>query len=140
MTLLSDSSASIQYEAFHVFKCFVVNPSRPAALDEMLLQNAPQLLAFLRAFKALPRQITQQGGSWGKGGRVCMCGGGVSCSACLLAGHSRSGAVAKGCPAGGGSSPHACLRDADGPPPPPPPPLLRGGDLQRGKINIDFDD
>ena len=51
MTLLSDSSASIQYEAFHVFKCFVVNPTRPQALDDLLTQNAPQLLDFLKAFK-----------------------------------------------------------------------------------------
>ena len=39
MTLLRDSSSSIQYEAFHVFKIFVANPHKDERVLDVLLRN-----------------------------------------------------------------------------------------------------
>ena len=39
MGLLRDPSASIQYEAFHVFKIFVANPRKDATVLELLKRN-----------------------------------------------------------------------------------------------------
>jgi calcium binding protein 39 len=50
MTLLSDSSRTIQFEAFHVFKVFVANPNKPPPILEILLQNKNTLKGFLKDF------------------------------------------------------------------------------------------
>ena len=50
MKLLRDRSASIQYEAFHVFKIFVANPRKEGVVLELLRRNQEKLLAFLRDF------------------------------------------------------------------------------------------
>lgn len=44
MMLLKDTSRSIQFEAFHVFKVFVANPNKPAAIQEVLANNKEKLL------------------------------------------------------------------------------------------------
>ena len=50
MGLLRDPSASIQYEAFHVFKIFVANPRKDATVLELLQRNQDRLLTFLASF------------------------------------------------------------------------------------------
>eukprot|EP00898_Chlorokybus_atmophyticus_P000741 jgi/Chlat1/1668/Chrsp127S01910 len=50
MTLLTDPSKNIQYEAFHVFKVFVANPNKPAQITEILANNAQKLLRYLADF------------------------------------------------------------------------------------------
>jgi len=50
MNLLSDSSRTIQFEAFHVFKVFVANPNKPQAILEILVKNKSTLRSFLRDF------------------------------------------------------------------------------------------
>jgi calcium binding protein 39 len=50
MNFLRDSSKSIQFEAFHVFKVFVVNPNRQPAVVEVLLANRDKLVRYLQAF------------------------------------------------------------------------------------------
>jgi len=52
MNLLRDRSASIQYEAFHVFKIFVANPRKEALVLELLRRNRDRLLMFLADFLA----------------------------------------------------------------------------------------
>ena len=47
MSLLRDPSASIQYEAFHVFKIFVANPRKEGRVLELLRRNKERLLTFL---------------------------------------------------------------------------------------------
>ena len=49
MNLLRDPSASIQYEAFHVFKIFVANPRKEGLVLELLQRNKARLLVFLAA-------------------------------------------------------------------------------------------
>jgi hypothetical protein len=39
MNMLRDSSRNIQFEAFHVFKVFVANPDKPAAIHAILCKN-----------------------------------------------------------------------------------------------------
>mmetsp|Transcript_1527 Transcript_1527/g.5260 ORF Transcript_1527/g.5260 Transcript_1527/m.5260 type:complete len:332 (-) Transcript_1527:1046-2041(-) len=51
MTLLRDSSKSIQYEAFQVFKIFVANPSKPPQIIDMLIQNKEKLILYLSNFQ-----------------------------------------------------------------------------------------
>ncbi|KAL2611751.1 hypothetical protein R1flu_023443 [Riccia fluitans] len=51
MNLLRDDSKNIQVEAFHVFKVFVSNPSKPPEIVNILLANRPKLLKFLGDFK-----------------------------------------------------------------------------------------
>jgi calcium binding protein 39 len=51
MQLLRDASRSIQFEAFHIFKVFVANPSKPAAVVDILRKNADRLLRFLSDFQ-----------------------------------------------------------------------------------------
>jgi len=48
MTLMRDKHTSIQFEAFHVFKLFVANPEKPAAIQEVLSSNQAKLVAFIR--------------------------------------------------------------------------------------------
>jgi calcium binding protein 39 len=50
MNLLRDRSRNIQFEAFHVFKVFVANPKKPAAIEAILRRNRDRLVAFLAAF------------------------------------------------------------------------------------------
>ena len=51
MNLLRDSSRSIQYEAFHLFKVFVANPAKPPAVLEILTKNADRLMRYLSDFQ-----------------------------------------------------------------------------------------
>ena len=52
MGFLRDSSRAIQFEAFHLFKVFVANPSKPPAIVEILKKNADRLLRFLSDFQS----------------------------------------------------------------------------------------
>jgi calcium binding protein 39 len=47
MMLLSDSSAHITLEAFHVFKIFVANPNKPMAIVRILADNKVKLVKYL---------------------------------------------------------------------------------------------
>ncbi|XP_058201486.1 uncharacterized protein LOC131316203 [Rhododendron vialii] len=47
MTLLKDSSKNIQISAFHIFKVFVANPSKPRDIKVILAKNHERLLALL---------------------------------------------------------------------------------------------
>lgn len=51
MNLLKDSSKSIQFEAFHVFKVFVANPNKTRSVTEVLLNNRDKLLSYLETFQ-----------------------------------------------------------------------------------------
>lgn len=51
MNLLKDSSRSIQFEAFHIFKVFVANPQKPPAVLEILQKNRDKLLRYLAGFQ-----------------------------------------------------------------------------------------
>lgn len=51
MNLLRDSSKSIQFEAFHVFKVFVANPNKTRPVTEVLLSNRDKLLKYLEDFQ-----------------------------------------------------------------------------------------
>jgi len=51
MVLLKDPSRSIQFEAFHVFKVFVVNPNKLPAICVILASNRDKLLAHLADFQ-----------------------------------------------------------------------------------------
>uniref|UniRef100_K3WY23 Mo25-like protein n=1 Tax=Globisporangium ultimum (strain ATCC 200006 / CBS 805.95 / DAOM BR144) TaxID=431595 RepID=K3WY23_GLOUD len=51
MNLLRDTSANIQFEAFHVFKVFVANPKKPDAISQILLNNRDKLVAYLKNFQ-----------------------------------------------------------------------------------------
>ncbi|TFJ80095.1 hypothetical protein NSK_008652 [Nannochloropsis salina CCMP1776] len=50
MNLLRDKSASIQFEAFHVFKVFVANPKKPPAIVKILVTNRDKLVTYLTHF------------------------------------------------------------------------------------------
>lgn len=50
MNLLRDSSRSIQFEAFHVFKVFVANPNKTRPIVEILVGNRDKLLKYLTDF------------------------------------------------------------------------------------------
>ena len=52
MNLLKDSSKSIQFEAFHVFKVFVANPNKTRPVTEVLLNNREKLLEYLEDFQS----------------------------------------------------------------------------------------
>jgi len=51
MNMLRDKSASIQFEAFHVFKVFVANPKKPNAIRAILYKNRQKLVAYLSNFQ-----------------------------------------------------------------------------------------
>uniref|UniRef100_A0A182PCL8 Calcium-binding protein 39 n=1 Tax=Anopheles epiroticus TaxID=199890 RepID=A0A182PCL8_9DIPT len=51
MNMLKDTSRSIQFEAFHVFKVFVANPDKPKAIVIILLRNQDKLVDFLSNFQ-----------------------------------------------------------------------------------------
>ncbi|CAF3308088.1 unnamed protein product [Rotaria sp. Silwood2] len=50
MNLLKEKSKNIQFEAFHVFKIFVANPTKPKAITDILLRNREKLINFLTSF------------------------------------------------------------------------------------------
>merc|ERR1719468_501669 len=50
MVLLKDSSPSIQFEAFHVFKILVANPTKPEAIVDILTRNKSKLIRLLENF------------------------------------------------------------------------------------------
>lgn len=50
MTLLSDPSGNIQFEAFHVFKIFVANPGKPEDVVRILTKNKVKLIKYLEGF------------------------------------------------------------------------------------------
>ncbi|XP_040269344.1 calcium-binding protein 39-like, partial [Bufo bufo] len=51
MNLLRDESPNIQFEAFHVFKVFVVNPNKAQPVLDILLKKQSKLIEFLRKFQ-----------------------------------------------------------------------------------------
>ncbi|XP_078513471.1 calcium-binding protein 39-like [Lissotriton helveticus] len=51
MNLLRDKSPNIQFEAFHVFKVFVANPSKTQPIVDILLKNQTKLIDFLSTFQ-----------------------------------------------------------------------------------------
>eukprot|EP00037_Helgoeca_nana_P014637 m.136717 g.136717 ORF g.136717 m.136717 type:complete len:332 (+) comp22643_c0_seq1:298-1293(+) len=51
MDMLRDKSKNIQFEAFHVFKVFVANPSKSPAITAILLKNKQKLIDFLAKFQ-----------------------------------------------------------------------------------------
>jgi len=52
MTMLKDKSKAIQFEAFHVFKVFVVNPNQPYSVKLVLWNNKKRLIEYLGTFQA----------------------------------------------------------------------------------------
>uniref|UniRef100_UPI00398EAA09 calcium-binding protein 39-like isoform X2 n=1 Tax=Pristiophorus japonicus TaxID=55135 RepID=UPI00398EAA09 len=52
MNLLRDKSRNIQFEAFHVFKVFVANPSKTQPVLDILLKNQSKLIEFLSKFQS----------------------------------------------------------------------------------------
>ncbi|KAK2957121.1 putative Calcium-binding protein [Blattamonas nauphoetae] len=50
MNLLRDEAKTIQFEAFHVFKIFVVNPNKPDKIKAILLNNKEKLISYLTNF------------------------------------------------------------------------------------------
>ena len=81
MVLLKDPSRSIQFEAFHVFKVFVVNPNKLPPICAILASNREKLLAHLADFQVdredeqfreekavVVREISLLGGGGGGGG------------------------------------------------------------------------
>lgn len=50
MNMLKVKSRNIQFEAFHVFKVFVANPSKSKPIMDILLKNKDKLVAFLEKF------------------------------------------------------------------------------------------
>jgi len=52
MNLLRDTSKSIQFEAFHVFKVFVANPNKVKSVADILRKNQERLMVFLANFQS----------------------------------------------------------------------------------------
>ena len=50
MTVLRTPQATIQYEAFHVFKVFVANPDKTEDVALILKQNSEKLIEYLSHF------------------------------------------------------------------------------------------
>jgi len=50
MLLMRDTSQTIQFEAFHVFKIFVANPRKSEPIISILLTNKDKLMTFLENF------------------------------------------------------------------------------------------
>lgn len=50
MNLLRDKSKNIQFEAFHVFKVFVANPTKTQPILDILLKNRDKMVAYLLSF------------------------------------------------------------------------------------------
>jgi calcium binding protein 39 len=47
MNLLRDTSAQLQFEGFHLFKVFVLNPNRPSTITILLARNKGNLVTYL---------------------------------------------------------------------------------------------
>eukprot|EP00038_Savillea_parva_P008261 m.175764 g.175764 ORF g.175764 m.175764 type:complete len:333 (+) comp14051_c0_seq1:281-1279(+) len=60
MDMLRDKSKNIQFEAFHVFKVFVANPSKSPAITSILLKNKQKLISFLDKFQKESRADDEQ--------------------------------------------------------------------------------
>lgn len=50
MNLLRDNSKNIQFEAFHVFKVFVVNPNKTNPVLYILEKNKEKIISYLEKF------------------------------------------------------------------------------------------
>ena len=50
MKVLRTPQATIQYEAFHVFKVFVANPDKTEDVTVILRQNSEKLIEYLSQF------------------------------------------------------------------------------------------
>ena len=50
MNLFRERSRNIQFEAFHVFKVFVANPSKTKPILDILFKNKDKLISFLEKF------------------------------------------------------------------------------------------
>ncbi|KAL5476217.1 hypothetical protein EMCRGX_G026133 [Ephydatia muelleri] len=50
MVMLKDRSRNIQFEAFHVFKVFVANPTKTKPIQDILYKNQDKLVEFLSKF------------------------------------------------------------------------------------------
>lgn len=61
MNLLRDSSCTIQTEAFHVFKLFVINPKKTNKVQYFLAKNKDKLVALLQTLKSLKPDDDQFG-------------------------------------------------------------------------------
>jgi len=53
MNLLRDTSSTIQAEAFHVFKIFVMNPQKPPRVQQILVKNKDKLVELLQTLHAV---------------------------------------------------------------------------------------
>lgn len=51
MKLLTNESNVIKFESFHVFKCFVANPTKPYGVAKTLFKNKEKLIEFLENFE-----------------------------------------------------------------------------------------
>ncbi|KAL3521098.1 hypothetical protein ACH5RR_019247 [Cinchona calisaya] len=60
MNLLTDSSKTIQIEAFQVFKLFAVNPNKPTEIVRILMANRNKLLRLLFAELKIDKRVDQQ--------------------------------------------------------------------------------
>merc|ERR1719320_2262957 len=51
MKCLKNESKAIQFEAFHIFKVFVVNPKKPYSIQLILWNNKKRLISYLESFQ-----------------------------------------------------------------------------------------
>lgn len=56
MNLLRSNSKSIQLEAFHIFKVFVANPSKPKPIHTILYNNKERLVKLIASFTYLTKE------------------------------------------------------------------------------------
>ena len=57
MNLIRDTAEPLQFEGFHLFKVFVVNPNRPDSVTTMLLRNRGELFFFNYYFASYHKNI-----------------------------------------------------------------------------------
>ena len=48
MKLLADTSVTIRWGAYHVFKVFIANPKKSAPVEKLLLRNRTKIISFLK--------------------------------------------------------------------------------------------
>merc|ERR1719499_98939 len=60
MVLLLDDSKAIAFEAFHVFKVFVMNPYMLPEVYKTLYNNKDKLISFLETFQESERESDNQ--------------------------------------------------------------------------------
>ena len=51
MNLLRDTAKQLQFEGFHLFKVFVLNPNRPKTITTILTRNKAGMIAYLDTFQ-----------------------------------------------------------------------------------------